>query len=137
MARRRFASGVGAKLWVVPDCFLPATSSGQLPSHESTCVLNLGLKPARLTFTAYFEDREPLEHLQATCPARRTVHVRINGLRTARGESIPTGVPFALRIESSVPVVVQHTRLDSTQAALALMTTLAFPAGRASPTPGD
>jgi hypothetical protein len=38
------------------------------------------------------------------------------------------GTPFALKIESSVKVVVQHTRLDTTQPALALMTTMAFPA---------
>jgi hypothetical protein len=35
-------------------------------------------------------------------------------------------VPFALLVESNVPIVVQHTRLDSTQPALALMTTMAF-----------
>jgi hypothetical protein len=34
----------------------------------------------------------------------------------------------ALKIESSVKVVVQHTRLDTTQLAFALMTTMASPA---------
>ncbi|HSO42067.1 MAG TPA: sensory rhodopsin transducer [Rhodospirillales bacterium] len=29
-------------------------------------------------------------------------------------------------MESNVPIVVQHTRLDSRQSALALMTTMAF-----------
>jgi hypothetical protein len=31
-------------------------------------------------------------------------------------------------IESNIPIIVQHTRLDSRQAALALMTTIAYPA---------
>jgi hypothetical protein len=31
----------GGKVWIVPDCFLPAQSSGDLKSHESTCVLNI------------------------------------------------------------------------------------------------
>jgi len=35
--------------------------------------------------------------------------------------------PMALKVESDVAVVVQHTRLDTTQPALALMTTMAFP----------
>jgi len=36
----------GSKVWVVPDCYLPSQSTGDMPSHESTCVLNLG---ARMT----------------------------------------------------------------------------------------
>jgi hypothetical protein len=80
--------------------------------------------------TAYFEDREPLQGFKATCPARRTFHIRINSLQNNEGQSIPLGTPFALKIESSVNVVVQHTRLDSTQAALALMTTMGFAASR-------
>jgi hypothetical protein len=118
----------GGKVWVVPDCFLPAQSTGDLKSHESACVLNLGKKPAKLKLTAYFENREPMEGFEATCPARRTNHVRLDSLKNRRGEGIPVGKPFALKIESSVKVVVQHTRLDTTQPALALMTTMAYPA---------
>jgi hypothetical protein len=118
----------GGKVWIVPDCFLPAQSTGNLKSHESACVLNVGKKPATLKLTAYFENREPIEGLQATCPARRTNHIRIGPLKNRRGQSIPVGTPFALKIESNVKVVVQHTRLDTTQSALALMTTMAFKA---------
>jgi hypothetical protein len=39
-------------------------------------------------------------------------------------------VPVALKVESNVNVVVQHTRLDTTQPALALMTTMAYPVRR-------
>jgi len=68
-----------------------------------------------------------LEGFQIVCPPRRTLHIRLNRLRNHRGQSLPVGVPFALMLESDVRVVVQHSRLDSTQAALALMTTMAFP----------
>ena len=118
----------GSKLWIVPDCYLPAQSTGDLKSHESTCVLNIGKKRATVTLTAYFENREPMEGFQATCLPRRTNHVRLDSLKNRRGEGIPVGKPFALKIESSVKVVVQHTRLDTTQSALALMTTMAYPA---------
>jgi hypothetical protein len=77
--------------------------------------------------TAYFEDREPLKGFQVTCPARRTVHIRLDALKNPQGQSIPAGTPFALKVRSNAKVVVQHTRLDSTQPALALMTTMAFP----------
>jgi hypothetical protein len=41
---------------------------------------------------------------------------------------IPRGVPYAIRIESSVPVTVQYSRMDTTQPALSLMTAIAYPA---------
>ena len=37
------------------------------------------------------------------------------------------GVPYALRVESSVAVTVQHSRMDTSQEALTLMTTMAYP----------
>jgi len=117
----------GSKVWLVPDCFLPAQSTGDLISHESACVLNVGSTPAAIKLTAYFEDREPMEGFEAACAARRTNHIRIASLKNPAGETIPTGTPFALKIESSVRIVVQYTRLDTTQPALALMTTMAYP----------
>jgi hypothetical protein len=117
----------GAKRWFIPDAYLPEKSTGGLESHESTCVLNVGPRLATVMLTAYFEDREPLEGFKVVCPPRRTIHIRINSLKNGSGEKIPLGVPFALAVESSAPIIVQHTRLDSTQPALALMTAMAFP----------
>jgi len=59
-------------------------------------------------------------------PARRTRHVRFNNLRDP--EPIPRNTDYASVIESDLPIVVQHTRLDSRQAENALITTIAFPA---------
>ena len=42
-------------------------------------------------------------------------------------EPIPRDTDYASLIESDVPIVVQHTRLDSRQAENALITTIAFP----------
>ncbi len=119
----------GRKVWIIPDGYLPARSTGDLKSHESTCVLNPGQRPAVIKLIIYFEDRDPLVGFGVVCPPRRTLHIRLDALKNGRGESIPVGVPFALRVESSAEVVVQHSRLDSTQPALALMTTMAFPVG--------
>ncbi len=119
---------LGRKTWLIPDGYLPPASTGELKSHESTCVLNLGARPVVVKLTAYFEDREPLAGFRVTCPPRRTIHIRLDFLQNDRGESIPAGVPFALKVESSANIVVQHSRLDTTQPALALMTTMAYPA---------
>jgi hypothetical protein len=56
------------------------------------------------------------------------MHIRLDILKNDQQQSIPLGVPFALKVESDAEIVVQHTRLDSTQPALALMTTMAFAA---------
>jgi hypothetical protein len=119
---------IGEKIWLIPDGYLPAESSGKLKSHESTCVLNLGARPAVIRLVVYFEDRDPMEGFRVVCPPRRTLHIRLDNLKNQKRQAIPTGVPFALKVESSERIVVQHSRLDTTQPALSLMTTMAFPA---------
>ena len=108
---------MGAKTWLIADSYLPDRSTGGLKSHESVCVLNLNRRPAKVKITVYFEDREPLTGLEAECPARRTVHVRMEQIKNRRGEMIPVAKPMALMVESNVEVMVQHTRLDTTQPA--------------------
>ena len=61
-----------------------------------------------------------------TVPARRTRHLRFNQLEDP--EPVPKDTDYASVIESDVPIVVQHTRLDSRQAALGLISTIAYPA---------
>jgi hypothetical protein len=57
-------------------------------------------------------------------PPRRTLHVRFNDLEDP--EPIPVDTDYASVIESDVPIVVQHTRLDSRQAENALLSTVAY-----------
>lgn len=116
----------GHKLWLIGDGYIPPHSMGELESHESICVLNCQEQDAELTITVYFEDRDPLENVVATVPARRTLHIRTSSMQ-ADGEYIPVGVPYAMEVESSVPVIVQYSRLDATQPANALMTSLGYP----------
>jgi hypothetical protein len=60
-----------------------------------------------------------------TCGARRTLHLHFNDFTDL--EPVPKGTDFSSIITSNMPVVVQHTRLDTRQPALALMSTMAFP----------
>ncbi len=118
---------VGAKIWLIPDSYLPDRSNGEMKSHESVCVLNLSRRKAKLKFTFYFEDREPIKGCLAECPAERTMHIRINKLKGRKGETVPLAKSMAYVVESNVNIVVQHTRVDSSQPALALMTTMGYP----------
>jgi hypothetical protein len=89
-------------------------------------MLNAGDADAHVRITVFFKDREPAGPYHATVPARRTLHLRFNDLTDP--EPVPRGTDYASVIESDVPIVVQHTRLDSREAALALLTTIAYPA---------
>ncbi|HEY8743681.1 MAG TPA: sensory rhodopsin transducer [Chloroflexota bacterium] len=118
----------GHKVWYIPDGYLPPASyPGSLVSHEAVCVLNTGSKEATVRLTIYFEDREPLRDLTNTIPAERTLHIRLDKPEHTGGHQLPAGVPYAIRVESDVPIIVQHSRLDATQPALALFTTMGFP----------
>lgn len=119
---------IGYKRWAIAEGYIPAWSHGPGPemvSHEAACLLNASDSDAHVTITVYFKDREPAGPYTLTVAARRTLHVRFNNLRDP--EPIPPGTDYSSVIESDVPIVVQHTRLDSRQAENALMTTIAFP----------
>lgn len=98
-----------------------------MTSHETACILNASDQEAHVRITVFFSDREPVGPYRVTVPARRTRHLRFNDLSDP--EEIPKGTDYSSVIESDVPIVVQHTRLDSRQADTALMTTMAYPAG--------
>jgi len=118
---------IGARRWVIADGYLPEWSQGPAPefaSHEAACILNSGADPAAVRLTVFFEEREPVEYALAVAP-RRTLHQRLGDLREP--EPIPPGLGYSYVIESDVPVVVQHTRLDSRQAANAVTSTIAYP----------
>ncbi|CAG7597736.1 hypothetical protein PAESOLCIP111_00170 [Paenibacillus solanacearum] len=119
-------SAKGHNVWFIPDGYIPPQSSGALTSHESICVLNCSDEAAELRITVYFEDQPPLERLPAAVPARRTFHIRTSSLEQD-GRRIPVGVPYAMEVESSIPVIVQYSRLDATQAENALMSVMGYP----------
>lgn len=111
--------------WFIPDCYWPdGGTDAPYVSHESICVLNTGDIDATLLITLYFEDREPQAGFVATCGARRTHHVRLDKLLDDKGRAIPRGIPYAVRMQSSVPVYVQYSRLDTTQPNMAFMTAI-------------
>jgi hypothetical protein len=121
---------LGRKRWAIAEGYIPEWSNGpepQFTSHETACLLNAGDEQAHVEITVYFEDRNPAGPYRVTVPARRTLHVRFNDL--TEPEALPTDTDYASVIESDVPIVVQHTRLDSRQAENALLSTIAYAGG--------
>ena len=77
-----------------------------------------------MSLTLYFEDRDKMTGFHAVVPAERTVHLRLDRLKRDDGVGIPQDTPYAIVIESETALKVQYTRVDTTQAELAISTTM-------------
>jgi hypothetical protein len=64
---------------------------------------------------------------KVTVGARRTLHLRFNDLTDPK--PVPRDTDYASVFESDVPIMVQHTRLDSRRAEVALLSTMAYSEG--------
>jgi len=120
-------TAIGRTRWAIAEGYIPSHSTGpepQMTSHETASLLNAGDRDARVAITIFFSDRDPVGPYRLVVPARRTRHVRFNDLKDPA--PIPRDTDYASCIESDVPIVVQHTRLDSRQAENALLSTVAF-----------
>lgn len=117
----------GKKTWVIAEGYIPSYGNGPEPeftSHETACILNTSNQNAEVEITLYFADKDPVGPYKVTVEAQRTKHLRFNDLKDP--EPVPLDTDYASVIESNVPIVVQHTRLDSRQAENALLTTIAY-----------
>lgn len=118
---------VGAKIWAIAGGHMPLRSSGEEPRHTSRdelCVLNAGSADVSLQLTIYYEDRDPVGPYPLKVGAQRVRHVRFNDLIDP--QALPLDTPYAALVIADHPVVVQFTRHDSSQAANAIATMLAF-----------
>lgn len=120
---------LGRRRWAIAEGYIPSESAftdRALISHETACILNATDHDAHVVLTIFFADREPVGPYRVTVAARRTLHLRFNDLDDP--QPVPRDTDYASVFESDVPIVVQHTRLDSRRAELALMSTTAFAA---------
>lgn len=123
------AEAVGRTVWVIPEGYIPGESatahpSAEMLSHEAACILNANDEPAEVEITIFFEDRDPVGPYRVRLEPRRTRHLRFNDLKDPA--PIPRDTNYSSVFRSSVPIVVQHTRLDSRQPTHALLSTIAF-----------
>jgi hypothetical protein len=120
-------NAMGRTRWAIAEGHIPSQSSftdRALVSHETACILNAGGSDAQVSLTIFFADREPAGPYRVTVPARRTLHLRFNDL--VEPSPVPRDTDFSSVFESNVPIVVQHTRLDSRHAEVSLLSTTAY-----------
>ncbi len=118
---------IGRRRWSIAEGYIPSQSSFSdraLISHETACILNASDQEAHISVTVFFEDREPVGPYRVTMAPRRTLHLRFNDLNEPA--PIPLDTDFSSVFESDVPIIVQHTRLDSRHAEVSLMSTVAY-----------
>ena len=122
--------GIGRRRWAIPEGYIPSESAfdtRELISHETACILNAGDRNAEVRITIFFANREPVGPYRVMVAARRTLHLRFNDLDDP--QPIPRDTDYASVFESDVPIIVQHTRLDSRHSEIALLSTIAYPEG--------
>src|SRR5689334_421708 len=95
---------IGYRRWAIAEGRIPASGD------ESACILNASDDDAHLHVTVFFSDREPVGPYLLTVPAHRTLHAHFHELEEP--EPIPRNTDFSSVIESDVPVVVQHSRVN-------------------------
>ena len=123
-------SEIGRRRWAIAEGYIPSESTfsdAALLSHETACILNAGERDAHVAITLFFKDRDPVGPYRVMVGARRTLHLRFNDLEDP--QAVPRDTDYASVFEADVPIVVQHTRLDSRKAELALLSTIAFSEG--------
>ena len=118
----------GKKTWLIPDCYLNSVSKNESVSHEAICVINTTDVDATINLTLYYEDRDKIEgEFVSECKAGRTHHIRLDRIVSKNGEKIARDVPYAMLVEANTEIVVQYSRLDTSEVEMALMTTIAYP----------
>ena len=114
----------GSRTWYFPDGDIPPPGEAPPHGHESLIMLNPGNDDAEVRITVYFEDREPDVLAPQVVGARRVRCLRISD--PIDGYQIPLG-QYALKLESSAPLICQIGRMDVQQPNLAYYTVMGHP----------
>jgi hypothetical protein len=125
----------GRKVWFFPDGELPARDpdppfapKAEAYGHESLVILNPTDRDAAIRLTFYFPAEEPVMVDGLSVAACRVRCYRMDEPVGPGLYRVPAG-QYALRLESSAPVIAQIGRMDVRQANLAYYTTMGFPGG--------
>lgn len=118
----------GKKQWYIVDGYRPSPKPDpdiEYTGHESIMILNTNSKDAHLVINLYFEERDPIENILVTVPAKRIRCLRTDEKEIFGGFEIGVGVQYSVEIKSDIGVIVQYGRLDVQQSNMAYMAFMA------------
>jgi hypothetical protein len=107
---------MGRKRWAIAEGYMILSRD----RVHSQC----GDQEAHVTITILFADREPVGPYRVTVAARRTLHLRFNDLE--QPAAVPRDTDYSSLFESDVPIILQHTRMDSRRSEVSLLSTIAY-----------
>lgn len=116
----------GKRIWFFPDGDRPPFGDSPLKGHESIVVLNPNKGQAVIKITFYYEDREPVTTDEIVVEAERVCCMKTHEEKYFKDKTQLTGMQYALKVEGSIPVIVQYGRLDSRQTNLAYYTVMGY-----------
>jgi len=120
----------GSKTWYVADGWIPSkqeTIDSELEGHEALMILNCQNVNAEILLDIFFEDKEPIKDVKLEVSAKRIKCFRMDHPEEIGGVKIERLTQYALRIKSSIKVIVQFGRMDVTQPNLAYACMFAMP----------
>ena len=89
-------------------------------------IVNDNDRDVTIRVTLYFADKDHYEDIVWTVGAMRVRCFRMNNLEDMCGFEVPLETQYAMKLESTAPVVIQYGRLDNRQTNLAYYTTMAY-----------
>lgn len=102
---------LGKNVWVFADGDLPPQGKQDPLGHEALMVVNANDEDAQINITILFDDKDPVEGIKLTVPAKRVNCFRMDYPIGEQQFQMPFG-QYALIIESQVPIIANFGRLD-------------------------
>jgi hypothetical protein len=118
----------GRKVWMISGGHIPLATTGKEPeftSRDVLSLLNINEQDAHVEITIYYTDKPPVGPYEVLLKNKRARQIRFNDLIDP--EAVILDEDYAAIIVCDVPVVAQFTRMDTSQAALTGLTTIAYP----------
>lgn len=103
---------LGYKNYMFIDGDLPGNGDDMtLPGHEAMMITNKNSVDAHIIVNIYFEDKDPVEGLHMTIPAKRVICTRMDLPICDEKYQIPFG-QYSVELISDVNVCASYGRLD-------------------------
>ena len=110
----------GKNVWYFADGYLPEKiNNGAMEAHEALMLFNTSKNQAEVIIDIYYSDRDPVKNIAVTVPPERIIALRMDHPEDLAGAVVPPLTQYAVRVKSSIPIVCQFGRLDTTQNAMA------------------
>lgn len=114
--------------WAIAAGKIPSLTNGERPdqiSHEKLSILNTSHEDALIEIIIFYEDEQPVGTYEIKVKGNRLRKIRFNDLIDPAAIKLERN--YGCYIKSSIPVVVQFSRMNTGNNANAELTSMAFP----------